>query len=64
MREKLADRLRVLYSEATEDVFGVLADEVLRQMAWAWHTQGGSAVHGGKWIETRTITLAPEDWKP
>ena len=59
MREKLADQLRVLYPEATEDVFGVLADECLRQMEWARRQ-----VPMGMSPRQVDLAIAPPDWKP
>lgn len=35
LREELEKKLRAIYFSADSDVFGLIADEVVRQMKWA-----------------------------
>lgn len=62
LRDELEKKLRAAYFSATDDVFGVIADEVIRQMEWA---QQDCCAHVSDGLEEPPpIRLAPDGWKP
>jgi len=73
IKDKLSDKFRTLYSEAEEDVFGVLAEECIRQMEFArrkaheeavWEESGATVNWNDGSYRISPLTPAPEDWKP
>ncbi len=59
LRDELEKKLRGIYVNADSDVFGLIADECIRQMEWA-RREGMD----GDRDKPYEVSLAPPEWKP